>query len=179
MDKRERELYELGNQVAAELSSLPDDGFPRQVTITQSGDGTIVMGDQVIINPLPKPELSIYDRPTSYLRDAIANNKRQISAARSRKWLSIPSIVINLTLLIIFIFVAVVVISFFSGRDTTILLLGAKAMSQDPVYLIVFASVFCLFGVWYSRISKLEDRIIAESQEAIEHLSTILKRRKV
>lgn len=174
MDNRERELYELSNQIAEQLSSLPDDGHPRQITVTQTGDGTVVMGSQVIINPPAEREIPVHDRPTSWLKDVIIENKRQINAARTRKWFSTPSIL----MMLVFAFIFVMVGMFLLTKDATLILQSVGVVIQEPTYTIGFATTFCLLAIWFERVRRLEDIIIAESQETIEYINTILRRRK-
>ena len=177
MDNREQELFELSNQIAEKLSALPDDGNPRQITVTQTGDGTVVLGSQVIINPPMPRDIPDHERPTAWLREAMTENKRQINAARGRKWLSVPSVVIHLVLLGFALYVAFAILSALTHRDFTLLLQSAEVVAKQPVYIATFGVALSLFGFWHARIRKVEDRIIAESQANIEYISTILKRR--
>lgn len=178
MVSREQELIELGNQIAEQLNSLPDDGQARQVTITQSGDGTIVLGSQVIINPPHEREVPINERPTAWLHEVIDDNKRQINAARLRKWLSLPSISLVVTMLVLGGYLIMITLPVITNRNSGFFIEGLAFVMQEPLYLVIFSIAMSLFGYWFSRVRKIEDRIIAESQEVIEYISTIIKRRK-
>ncbi|TQI78721.1 hypothetical protein FHU10_1238 [Serratia fonticola] len=179
MVSREQELNELSNQIAEQLNSLPDDGQARQVTVTQSGDGTIILGSQVIINQPQEREIPINQRPTAWLREVIEDNKKQISAARLRKWLSLPSIFLVLTMLVLGIYFITIILPVMTHRNANFFIEGVAFVMQEPLYLAAFPISMSLFGYWFSRVRKVEDRIIAESQEAIEYISTIIKRRKM
>ncbi|CAI0906324.1 hypothetical protein [Serratia ficaria] len=178
MDNRERELYELSNQIAEKLSSLPNDGSPRQITVTQSGDGTVVMGSQVIINPPAARDIPVHERPVTWLRDVIKENKRQINEARFRKWFSIPSIIIHSAMLMFLVFVGSIVLPVLIHRDASLFTQSVGAVIQQPAYMMIFCVAIGLLAVWFGRVSKVEDRIISESKGNIEYISTILKRRK-
>ncbi|WP_368762666.1 hypothetical protein [Klebsiella michiganensis] len=182
MDNRERELYELSSQIAEKLTGLPDDGQSRSITVTQSGDGTIVLGSQVIINtPVKKDsyrEIPIQERPNSWILSAIKENKSDISAARRRKWFGLPTILFSLTLISLTLYFINLGMSMLQSRTIQISDSLIMQVMDNPIYLTAFAVTFGLLGFWMDRARKIEDRIIAESSEAIASLTSILRRRQ-
>ncbi|MFK3706735.1 hypothetical protein ACI2JR_17635 [Klebsiella sp. NPDC088457] len=182
MDSRDRELYELSSQIAEKLSGLPDDGKPKTITVTQSGDGTIVLGSQVIINPPSKNdarrEIPIQEQSNSWLLSAIRENKHHISAARRRKWLSLPTISFVFVVLVLILYALTFLLGLMHSQSSEFIVPFFEMLTGNPIFLAVFSAILALLGFWMDRNRKIEDRIIAESSETIQLLTSILRRRQ-
>ncbi|MFE8103583.1 hypothetical protein RBA71_19150 [Brenneria goodwinii] len=173
MDRREEELHTLAEQVIDSLKQLPQDGQERQITISVGGNnpGSIHVGSVVNINHAPKYPPELYEMDDCVLQQIKRELVSKRDESKRRSYINVIS----------FLFFGLILLAFIFILWNIFLIYG------EPHWLSIIRNTpFTFFG-WVSlviiaiksmdKIRKIESRILNESQNTVDAIDVIFRKR--
>ncbi|QBH96066.1 hypothetical protein EKN56_06435 [Limnobaculum zhutongyuii] len=125
----------------------------------------------------PKDKIPWQQRPDDELKQMISLEKKKRLNAVKRKYINVPSIMFLLMMLLPLYMLYFVGSEILLYKDWSVLTRLSLFIQEHLIYVYSFLGVLVAVVFWVTKKTRLENRIIRESNINIDDITTVLKGR--